>query len=234
MPKPLKIAIYLLSIAGALGVFTLLSTFVGGGLGLPRFSEMDVSARELLWMVPIMLIGACAGWFYHAFGAGVRWLSMRLGERPVVKAVIAGVVLGGIGIFLPFTMFAGESQTEVLAAQWTGMSALVLLATGFLKVLSTQVCLGLGWRGGHFFPIIFSGISIGYACAGLMGVDPVFALCVCTAALLGVVMRQPLMVALLLILCFPVKAVVFMLVAACIGSVIPVPKAFICNAEESR
>lgn len=85
VPKPLKIAIYLLSIAGALGVFTLLSTFVGGGLGLPRFSEMDVSARELLWMVPIMLIGACAGWFYHAFGAGVRWLSMRLGERPVVK-----------------------------------------------------------------------------------------------------------------------------------------------------
>ena len=234
VPKPLKIAIYLLSIAGALGVFTLLSTFVGGGLGLPRFSEMDVSARELLWMVPIMLIGACAGWFYHAFGAGVRWLSMRLGERPVVKAVIAGVVLGGIGIFLPFTMFAGESQTEVLAAQWTGMSALVLLATGFLKVLSTQVCLGLGWRGGHFFPIIFSGISIGYACAGLMGVDPVFALCVCTAALLGVVMRQPLMVALLLILCFPVKAVVFMLVAACIGSVIPVPKAFIRNAEDSR
>lgn len=234
VPKPLKIAIYLLSIAGALGVFTLLSTFVGGGLGLPRFSEMDVSARELLWMVPIMLIGACAGWLFHAFGAGVRWLSMRLGERPVVKAVIAGVVLGGIGIFLPFTMFAGESQTEVLAAQWTGMSAFVLLATGFLKVLSTQVCLGLGWRGGHFFPIIFSGISIGYACAGLMGVDPVFALCVCTAALLGVVMRQPLMVALLLILCFPVKAVVFMLVAACIGSVIPVPKAFIRNAEDSR
>ena len=47
-------------------------------------------------------------------------------------------------------------------------------------------------------------------------------------------MRQPLMVALLLILCFPVKAVVFMLVAACIGSVIPVPKAFIRNAEDSR
>ena len=39
-------------------------------------------------------------------------------------------------------------------------------------------------------------------------------------------MRQPLMVALLLILCFPVKAVVFMLIAACAGSVIPVPKGF--------
>ena len=39
-------------------------------------------------------------------------------------------------------------------------------------------------------------------------------------------LSQPLMVALLLILCFPVKAVVFMLIAACAGSVIPVPKGF--------
>ncbi len=226
VPRPLKIVVYLLSIAGALGVFTLLSTLVGSGLGLPRFTEMDVSIHEIAWMVPIMLIGACAGWLFHAFGAGVRWISTRLGERPVLKAVIAGVVLGGIGIFLPFTMFAGESQTEVLAEQWMGMGIPILLATGFLKVLSTQICLGLGWRGGHFFPIIFAGISIGYACAGLMGVDPVFALCVCTAALLGVVMRRTLMVALLLILCFPVKAVVFMLIAACAGSVIPVPKGF--------
>lgn len=226
VPKPLKVVIYLLSIAGALGVFTLLSTFVGGGLGLPHFSEMSVSVYEVAWMIPLILIGACAGWLFHAFGAGVRWLSAHLGERPIVKAVLAGLILGGIGVLLPFTMFAGEAQTEMLAAQWTGMSALVLLATGFLKVLSTQVCLGLGWRGGHFFPIIFAGISIGYACAGLFGIDSVFALCVCTAGLLGVVMRQPLMVTLLLILCFPVKAVVFMLIAACIGSAIPVPKAF--------
>lgn len=226
VPKPLKIVVYILSIAGALGAFMALGHFFGGGGGLPHFSQMSVSALELAWMIPLMLVGAAAGWLFHAFGALVRWASTRLGNRPVIKALIAGVVLGGIGIFLPFTMFAGEAQTEMLAAQWTGMSALVLLATGFLKVLSTQVCLGLGWRGGHFFPIIFAGISIGYACAGLTGIDPVFALCVCTASLLGVVMRQPLMVALLLILCFPVKGVVFMLVAACVGSVIPVPKAF--------
>ncbi|MEI3376671.1 MAG: chloride channel protein [Coriobacteriales bacterium] len=226
VPKPLKVVVYILSIAGALGAFMLLGSLVGSGGGLPHFSQMSVSAHELMWMIPLMVVGICAGWLFHAFGAAVHWASARLGQRPVLKALIAGLVLGGIGVFLPFTMFAGEAQTEMLAAQWTGMSALVLLATGFLKVLSTQVCLGLGWRGGHFFPIIFAGISIGYACAGLMGVDPVFALCVCTAALLGVVMRQPLMVALLLILCFPVKGVVFMLIAACIGSVIPVPKRF--------
>ena len=77
----------------------------------------------------------------------------------------------------------------MLAQQWTALGAGALLATGFLKVLASQVCLGLGWRGGHFFPLIFSGIAIGYAAAGLFGIDPVFALSVSTAALLGAAMR---------------------------------------------
>lgn len=226
VPRPLKVIVYLLSIAGALGAFMLLGHLAGGGGGLPHFSEMSVGALELAWAIPLVLVGACAGWLFHAFGAGAQWIAARMGDRPVLKAMCAGIVLGGIGVFLPYAMFAGEAQTEILAAQWTGMSALVLLATGFLKVLTTQLCLNLGWRGGHFFPIIFAGIAIGYACAGLTGIDPVFALCVCTAGLLGCVMRQPLMVALLLILCFPVKAVVFMLIAACIGAAVPIPRAF--------
>ena len=54
-----------------------------------------------------------------------------------------------------------------------------------------------------------------------------FALCVCTAALLGAVMRQPLMTALLLILCFPASGILFMLAAAAIGAAIPVPRRFL-------
>lgn len=224
--KPVKTAVYLLSVAGALGAFMLLNDAVGGGLGLPHFSGMAVGAAELAWALPVVALGACAGWLFHAFGWGVGKLSERLSGHIVAKAVVAGAVLGALGIFLPFTMFAGEAQTDMLAGQWMSMGAGVLLATGFLKVLASQVCLGLGWRGGHFFPLIFSGIAIGYAAAGLFGIDPVFALSVSTAALLGAAMRQPLMVALLLILCFPVKAVVFVLAAACLGAAIPVPKAF--------
>ena len=206
----------------------LIGCVIGGaisGLLASRFGRK----RSLVMAAVLFFISAVGSWRPES---GI----LPYGEASLPLLVSFNIyrILGGIGVLLPFTMFAGEAQTEMLAAQWTGMSALVLLATGFLKVLSTQVCLGLGWRGGHFFPIIFAGISIGYACAGLFGIDPVFALCVCTAGLLGVVMRQPLMVTLLLILCFPVKAVVFMLIAACIGSVIPVPKAFIRNAEDSR
>lgn len=227
VPRAKKIAVYLCAIAGALGAFAGLTALVGSGGGLPHFSEMSVGWAELAWAIPIVLVGACAGWLFHASGAAVRALSEKLGERTVLKGVLAGAFLGAIGIFLPYAMFAGEAQTEMLAESWTAMSAAVLLATGFLKVLTTQVCLGFGWRGGHFFPIIFAGIAIGYACAALTGIDPVFALCVCTAGLLGVVMRQPLMTALLLMLCFPVKGILFMLAAAAIGAAIPVPERFL-------
>ena len=99
------------------------------------------------------------------------------------------------------------------------------MATGFGKVIITPLCIRFGWRGGHFFPVIFAGISIGYGMAMLTGADPVFCLCACTAALVGGVMRQPLMTVLLLFLCFPVKGIVVMLAAAALGAAVPLPKA---------
>ena len=66
-----------------------------------------------------------------------------------------------------------------------------LILTGVLKVFTTPLCLRLGWRGGHFFPTIFAGICLGYGFALLTGADPVCCLCICSAALMGAIMRQP-------------------------------------------
>ena len=223
MPRARKVVVYVLAVAGALGAFALCGALFGGSLGLPRFSEVAIGPRELAWALPLALVGAVAGWLFHGAGALVRAVARRLGERPVAKAVLAGVLLGACGIALPFTLFAGEAQTEQLAATWMTLGAGALIATGLGKVVVTQACLGLGWRGGPFFPIIFAGIALGYAMAALTGIDPVFALCATTAALLGAVMRQPVMTALLLFLVFPVKAVFVLLIAAALGSLVPVP-----------
>ncbi|MCI2241351.1 chloride channel protein [Adlercreutzia faecimuris] len=221
--KPLKAVVYVLAVAGALGAMALLRAAFGGGGGLPHFSAVALGVPELAWALPIAAAGAAAGWLFFPCGALARWLAGRLGARPVAQGVLAGAVLGLIGAALPFALFAGEAQVEVLAGEWTGLAAGTLIATGFAKVLATQLCLGLGWRGGHFFPIIFAGISIGYGCAALTGVDPTFALCVASAALMGAVMRQPVMTALLLFLVFPVKAAPALLVAAALGAMVPVP-----------
>lgn len=231
VPRGRKVAAYVLAVAGALGAFALCGALIGGGLGLPHFSSMDIGPEELAWGLPLVAVGAAAGWLFHAFGAAVRSLAGRLGDRPVAKAVVAGALLGGCGIALPFTLFSGEAQVDQVAAAWAGMGAAVLLATGLAKVAVTQVCLGLGWRGGHFFPLIFAGIAIGYGCAALTGVDEVFALCACTAALLGAAMRQPVMTALLLFLCFPVKAAFVLLAAAALGALVPVPRAWLVERK---
>ncbi|MBO7205567.1 MAG: chloride channel protein, partial [Candidatus Methanomethylophilaceae archaeon] len=80
------------------------------------------------------------------------------------------------------------------------------------------------WRGGHFFPVIFSGIAIGYGTSVLIGIDPIFCVCAVTASLVGGVLRKPVLAVLLLFLCFPLHSVAVLLISAVIGARMPLPK----------
>ena len=220
IPKTTKIIIYTLAVAGAFGMMILLRGLFGGGEGLPHFSEINVGWYELALVIPLALAGGLVGLLYHCFDRFAAMIARKMGDRPVAKAVLVGLVLGTLGIVSPFVMFAGESQTETLAQTWTMLGAGFLIGTGVLKVFMTPFCLRLGWRGGHFFPTIFAGICLGYGFALLTGADPVSCLCICSAAVMGGIMRQPGMTVLLLFLLFPVRGFVIMLVAACIGSVL--------------
>lgn len=226
IPKPKKIVIYLLAIASALGTMMGLGYLLGGMGGLPRFTDINMGQFEWMMLIPCALAGAVSGWLFHAYAAGAKAASCAIGEHPVLKGLIAGIILGMCGVFLPYVLFAGEIQAEELELVWMNIGAPVLILTALIKPFALQLCLNFGWRGGKFFPMIFCGIAMGYGIALLTGADPVFCLCACTAGTLGTMMRQPLMAVLLLFMCFPIKSVVVLLVAALIGSVIPVPKAF--------
>ena len=129
----------------------------------------------------------------------------------------------GADFFIP-SEFAGETQADVLMETYLTIPAGVLIATGLVKAMLTPALINLGWRGGHFFPVIFSGVSLGYGLAILTGADPVFCVAVCTASTMGAVMRQPVMVVGLLLMCFPLKGIVCMIIAAVIAAGIPLPK----------
>ncbi len=219
-----RILISAVAIVGAVGAVVVLTHLFGGGMSLPRYSGTSYGTDELLWLVPMALVGGLAGWLFHILEHGLKHVSDGLGDRHVTKAVIAGALLGLCGMVLPFTMFAGEVQAEELNEVWMTMSVATLLATGFLKIAVTALCVNMGWRGGHFFPVIFSGISIGYGLAMALGLDPVFCVCAVTASVVGGVMRRPLMAVLLLFLCFPVQSVLVLAAGAAIGSVIPLPR----------
>lgn len=221
--KMMRALIYVFAIAGALITFLLLSKYIGGGLSLPRYTDIVYGVDEFIWLIPVVIVGSIAGWLFCVLDVSFKKVSDRFGDRHVLKATMGGLALGLCGMVLPFTMFAGEVQAEELNEIWMTLSIAVLLATGFVKIAITALGVNLGWRGGHFFPVIFSGISIGYGLSMAIGIDPVFCVCATTAAVVGGVMRRPVMAILLLFLCFPVHSILVLAIAATIGSLIPLP-----------
>lgn len=225
LPRAQKAVVYGVAIAGGLGCYLLLGQLLGGGMGMPRFDAISMGGRELAWLLPLAVAGCACGWVFHISERATAALARRMGEHPVAKALLAGLVLAACGCILPYTMFAGETQTDLLMEGYAAIPAAVLIATGFVKAALTPACINLGWRGGHFFPVIFAGVSLGYGCALLTGADPVFCVACTTAATMGAVMRNPLMVVALLLMCFPLKGMAVMCVAAVLGSAVPLPRA---------
>ena len=225
LPKAQKAFVYACAVVGALAAFMGLGAAFGGGMGMPRFEAAHVGAAELAWLLPLALCGIACGWVFHASNKATAAASRAIGERPVAKALVGGLLLAICGTLLPYTLFAGESQTHMVMESYAAVGAAALIATAFVKAALTPACINFGWRGGHFFPVIFSGVCLGFGMALLTGADVVFCVAACTAALMGSVMRQPVMVVLLLFMCFPPAGIVCMLAAAALGSAIPLPKA---------
>ncbi len=221
--RPVKMVTYIMAILGGFGVFVLLGRLFGGGAGLPRLTAPDIGNRERFSVIVLIPAGIVAGIVYTVFHAGSnRFFGILQRKYGVVAcAALGGACLGAFGMSVPFSMFSGEAQMEVLAKDYLAYAPAMLIVIGAAKLFLTNVCIQSGWKGGHLFPVIFSGVSIGYGMGMLCAIDPVFGAAVVTAALLGYMMKKPVAVVLLLMLCFPLDAIVWMLVAAALGSAVP-------------
>ena len=94
---------------------------------------------------------------------------------------------------------------------------------GIVKILLTNICISTGLRGGHFFPVIFAGVCMGYGLSMLIfpgGGHEVFAAAVITATLLGGIMKKPLAVTVLLFICFPIRLFFWIFIGAAVGKAI--------------
>lgn len=223
LPKTSKIVVYFLSILGALGIFLLLGNAFGGSSGIPKFEDIQISTKEWIYIIPLALIGTISGFIYHISNKITKKIVKPIQKYTVIKSVIAGLTLGIVGTILPFTMFSGEHQMQDVMSNWSSIGATILLLTGIIKLIITNTCIIMGFKGGHFFPVIFSGICIGYAFGIFLGINPVFSVIIITTALVSCIMRKPLATVLLLMICFPIEAFLPMIIAAMIGSIITVP-----------
>jgi len=222
--KKIKKLVYIMAVAGGLGAMKLLGDIFSGGSGIPRFGrDVDITVDDWKWFIVVFAAGLIAGLIYAIVHKVTVMIGNRLIDRRVISCMLAGLCLAVIGVISPWTMFSGEHQMGELMEVWQEETAAGLILITVLKLVLVNLCINLGWKGGHIFPVIFSGVSLGYAMAMILGIEPVFAVAVSTAALCGYIMRKPVMVIGVLLLCFPVTIIVPLAAAAYLGSIIPVP-----------
>ena len=225
-PKTSKMILYFTSILGAMGIFLILKNLFGGGTGLPSFAAIEINRKEWLYLLPLTLIGVIASIIYVFSEKMVKKVVRPIQNKIVLTGLLAGIILGIIGTVLPLTMFSGEEQMVEVMSQWTEIGTITLLLTGIFKLFLTNICIHMGLKGGHFFPIIFAGICIGYAFSAILGIDATFCVTIITTSLVSSVIRKPLATVLLLMICFPINAIFVMLITAMISNTIKLPKIF--------
>ena len=220
--KNLKKLVYIMAVAGGLGAMYLLGTIFGGGSGIPRFGrDVDIAVDDWKWFLAVFAAGLIAGIIYAVVNKITLMIGNKLINHRVISCMLAGLFLAIIGLAFPWTMFSGEHQMGELMVVWQDESAVELILTTLMKLVLVNLCINLGWKGGSIFPIIFSGVSLGYAMAMIIGIEPVFAVAVAAATLCGYIMRKPVMVIGVLLLCFPVTVIIPLSAAAYLGSLIP-------------
>lgn len=217
-----KIFIYGIALAAGTGSYVGLSALLGGGMsGIPSFDTVMVQRIDYVMMFVYMLCGCVLAYFYETTHTVTGVIA---GKIPgIAKEILAGICLGVIGMLIPAVMFSGEEQMGALMKEYAGYMAIALIGVAFLKIVLTNLCIQFGLKGGHFFPVIFAGVCLGYGLAMLFfgqqgDSHVVFAAAIATSTLLGGIMKKPLAVTMLLFLCFPVKIFIWIFIAAAVGS----------------
>lgn len=222
LTKGNKILLYGLALAAATACYMLLSRLFGAAMeGFPSFAASeDLILKDYLMIVVYIIAGCILAIFYNLTHKGCHTAASRI--PPVLREGLGGLCLGLLGTFVPALMFSGEEQMAVLMERYMDYLPWMLAGVSFLKILLTNICIQSGLKGGHFFPVIFAGVCLGYAIAMFAfaesGGHVVFAAAVVTAALLGGIMRKPLAVTMLLFICFPARMFLWIFLAALIGS----------------
>ena len=177
------------------------------------------SIKESLLLIPLTIIGCILGIIYNLFERLTSIVSSKI-KNILIKCIICGLVLGILGTIFPLVMFSGELQIENVIHHYKNIGIITLLLVGFIKLFITPFCVNLGFKGGHFFPIIFSGVCIGCALGLLFNINIAFSICVVTTTLMSFILKKPIASVLLLMLIFRVSSLPIMLLAAIIGSFI--------------
>ena len=148
---------------------TMVSNAVFGNF--PAFDIPGIEMASLWDLAPVVVLGVTAGSVSAAFIQSVQSVATRTGGWPIeLRLVLAGVLMGAIGVVLPQLMGIGyDSVGAALHGEYAAW-LLVLLLLG--KLLATSCVIGLGVPGGTIGPTLFMGAMLGALFGTLAGYLP--------------------------------------------------------------
>ena len=224
--KRTRILLYGAGVAGAFAAFYLLGRVFAVHVGLPRFdAHHAIGWAQWKWFVPLLLIGMAGALFYRSAQHLAQALAHKLAARVLLRTTLAAVAVAVCACWLPLSIFSGEQQLHELMHVWQSLPPAQLVLVAAVKLVLVSVCIELGWRGGAIFPLIFSSAALGYAFAQVVGMDGNFAVAILAAALYARIVRKPLAVVAILLLCFPLTYLPPLLVAAFVAAKLPPARA---------
>jgi H+/Cl- antiporter ClcA len=142
-------------------------------LGIYEFPNYDAPHLVDLWWA--LLVGIIAGLIGIMFKLifGILHLAFsRLKKRPVLLAIIGGLVIGLIGSFLPLTLYSGQDQLLQIIHDPAAFGIGLLLLFVLVKSVLTSTSFATGFEGGPIFPSLFIGGALGLALTKILPFIP--------------------------------------------------------------
>lgn len=230
IPKVPKLIMYGLSTASAFLVMKVLGSLLGAaGEGFPSYAYTEPAAADYALILIYVPLGIA---LFLAFSYSEKLTGALASKVPAVaRETICGLCIGIMALLVPEVLFSGEEQMGLLPERFAAYAPAALMGICLLKILMTAFCIKFGLKGGHFFPLIYACSCMGFGAAALVfgstagltgnaavAGHAVFAAAVITAAALGAQLRKPVAVSMLLMICFPLKLLLWILLAAALGS----------------
>ncbi len=201
-------------IALAVGTFAFLELL--GGMYSGGFLNMAEQFQwtDLLWSIPMGLIGVVAGSLFLALQGWTKRLVAPLRTKPVMRGAIAGLVLGLTAQWLPLMLFSGQHQLQQAYDQAAQLGFWILLLIGLARLVLINLLLASGWKGGQFLPMMFASAALGLSFSSLFPAIPAPAATLgVMAALLAVVLPKPVFALILMALMFPIQYIGISMIA---------------------
>lgn len=167
---------------------------------------------EVLWVMgPAILLGIGFGYLFQLFDKYSELIAQKI-NRPILLAIMAGGLIGGLGMVSPYFLFSGEHELLDFSQEVAhfGLPFILLIAIG--KALLTNLCFAFGWRGGKIFPAIFASTAMGFGLANLFSYTPGLIVGIVVAASVTIILEQPYVTGALLLFLFPIQFFPFIIV----------------------